>query len=165
MVGIYLATLRGASLLPWGWPDWCWWLLTASGGYAARLPVCLPGLGLGTLTIVGTDFAMTGLWSAHALAASLPVALVVSNLLLLNQFPDVDADRQVGRSNVVIVYGPAIASRVFACIFCRRLCVSGMVCARRMVAGRKSGRLGQCAACVAGRSRGAMLTSGTRAIC
>lgn len=117
-VGIYLAKLRGPSLLPLGLAGLL--LVVTYSIWWVRHPVaCLlaPGLGLGTLTIVGTDFAMTGLWNAHALAASLPVALVVSNLLLLNQFPDVEPDRQVGRSNVVIAYGPASASRVFAGIF------------------------------------------------
>ena len=39
---------------------------------------------------------------------------LASNLLLLNQFPDIDADRAVGRVNVLIRYGPVTAHRVYA---------------------------------------------------
>ncbi len=42
------------------------------------------------------------------------VMLMANNLLLLNQLPDVEADRAVGRRHLAIVYGSNIALKVFA---------------------------------------------------
>jgi len=42
------------------------------------------------------------------------VGLLASNLLLLNQFPDVDADRQVGRRHFPIVIGRPASARLHA---------------------------------------------------
>jgi len=69
--------------------------------------LCLvaPGLGFGPLIVVGTHFAVTGTWSGSALLASLVPFFLVSNLLLLNQFPDVEADRAVGRDNLPVALG------------------------------------------------------------
>jgi 1,4-dihydroxy-2-naphthoate octaprenyltransferase len=69
--------------------------------------LCLiaPGLGFGPLIVVGTHFAITGTWSASAVLASLVPFFLVSNLLLLNQFPDVEADRSVGRDNLPVALG------------------------------------------------------------
>jgi 1,4-dihydroxy-2-naphthoate octaprenyltransferase len=47
------------------------------------------------------------------LAASLPPLLMVSELLLVNQFPDVDADRQVGRRHFPIVWGRRRSALLF----------------------------------------------------
>jgi len=69
--------------------------------------LCLvaPGLGFGPLMVVGTHFAITGIWSGSAFLASSVPFFLVSNLLLLNQFPDAEADRSVGRDNLPVALG------------------------------------------------------------
>jgi 1,4-dihydroxy-2-naphthoate octaprenyltransferase len=53
----------------------------------------------------GTYFALTGEYSWTALLASLVPFFLVSNLLLINQFPDLEADRAAGRRHLIIVHG------------------------------------------------------------
>lgn len=69
--------------------------------------LCLiaPGLGFGPLMVGGTAYAASGTWTWSAAIASLVPFFLVSNLLLLNQFPDVSADRSVGRDNLPIALG------------------------------------------------------------
>ena len=55
--------------------------------------------------VMGTDFVLTGGYSWTAVFSSLIPFFLVSDLLLLNQFPDVDADRSVGRETFPIVLG------------------------------------------------------------
>jgi 1,4-dihydroxy-2-naphthoate octaprenyltransferase len=55
--------------------------------------------------VVGTDLILTGTYSATSVLVSLVPFFLVNNLLLLNQFPDRDADTRVGRRNMVIVLG------------------------------------------------------------
>ena len=45
---------------------------------------------------------------------ALIVSLLVSNLLLLNQFPDVEADRKVGRRHYPILLGRPASALIFA---------------------------------------------------
>jgi 1,4-dihydroxy-2-naphthoate octaprenyltransferase len=76
--------------------------------WLARDPfLCLlaPGLGFGVLTVKGTHFALTGTYSGAAFVASLVPTFLVSDLLLLNQFPDVEADRSIGRRHFPITIG------------------------------------------------------------
>jgi 1,4-dihydroxy-2-naphthoate polyprenyltransferase len=113
-IGLYFLALRGWGLLPLGllglivivvYTTWLTrnWLL------------CLiaPGLGFGTLMVMGTAFALTGKYSWTAFFASLVPFFLVSNLLLLNQFPDADADKTVGRRHLVIVAGRRISALVY----------------------------------------------------
>jgi len=80
-------------------------------GYTAWLVyhplLCLlaPGLGFGPLMVMGVHFALTGQYSWTAAVASLVPFFLVNNLLLLNQFPDVDADRSVGRRHFPVLIG------------------------------------------------------------
>jgi 1,4-dihydroxy-2-naphthoate octaprenyltransferase len=64
--------------------------------------------------VMGTDFCLTGHYSWPAFFASLVPFFLVSNLLLLNQFPDMEADRTVGRRHLLIVAGPRTSSLVYA---------------------------------------------------
>jgi 1,4-dihydroxy-2-naphthoate polyprenyltransferase len=92
-------------------------LVVAYTGWLTRWPwLCLlaPGVGFGILMVVGGYQALTGGVSATALAASLPPTLMVSALLLLNQLPDIEPDRRVGRHHLAIVLGPRRAARVVA---------------------------------------------------
>ncbi|MBN1297259.1 prenyltransferase [bacterium] len=77
--------------------------------------ICLlaPGVGFGSCMVTGTHYALTGHCSLPALAASLIPLFLVSNLLLLNQFPDVEADRSVGRRHFPITIGRIASARIF----------------------------------------------------
>ncbi len=67
--------------------------------------------------MVGTEVALTGHASAAGWLASLVPLFLVSNLLLLNQFPDVEADRKVGRRNVPILLGLNGGARTYQLFF------------------------------------------------
>lgn len=75
-----------------------------------------PGLGFGPLMVMGTYFALTGTYSLAAGLASLVPAFLVSNLLLLNQFPDVEADASVARRHLPIAIGRKRSSLIYAAL-------------------------------------------------
>ncbi len=105
-IGLYFVYEKGVALLPLGLAGLL--LVLAYTPLLTRRPLlCLfaPGLGFGPLMVVGTAYAVSGSYSWIAVAASLPPLLLVSELLLINQFPDVDADRQAGRKHFPIVWG------------------------------------------------------------
>jgi 1,4-dihydroxy-2-naphthoate octaprenyltransferase len=106
IIGIYFVLLRGPLLLPVGILGLI--LLIVYTLWLTRNPVlCLiaPGLGFGVLMVMGTNFALTGEYSWTSFIASLVPFFLVSNLLLINQFPDVEADRSVGRRHFPITIG------------------------------------------------------------
>jgi 1,4-dihydroxy-2-naphthoate polyprenyltransferase len=70
------------------------------------LVLIAPGLGFGPLMVVGTDYALTGTYGGVALLLSFIPFFLVNNLLLLNQIPDAEADRSVGRDNFAIALQP-----------------------------------------------------------
>jgi len=112
-VGVALLRLRGWTLLPIGLAGVLLVLLYTP--WIGRHPwLCLlaPGLGVGPLMVVGTHVALGGQALGSALAASWVPGCLASALLLLNQFPDREADRAVGRRNLVIVRGRPWAARV-----------------------------------------------------
>jgi 1,4-dihydroxy-2-naphthoate octaprenyltransferase len=57
--------------------------------------------------------------------ASLVPFFLVSNLLLLNQLPDIEADRRAGRRNVPIVFGRRAAAAVYAAFLVAAYAVIG----------------------------------------
>jgi 1,4-dihydroxy-2-naphthoate octaprenyltransferase len=114
LIGLYFVAQRGVGLLPLGVLGLV--VIVAYTPWFARLPtlsLISPGLGFGTLMVMGTDYVLTGAYSWTAFAASLVPFFLVNNLLLLNQFPDMEADRSVGRHNYVILLGRPRASRIY----------------------------------------------------
>ena len=114
-VGLYFVALRGLALMPLGVLGVV--LVLAYTRWLTRHPLlCLmaPGLGFGPLMVVGTQVALTGGFSATAAVASLVPFFLVNNLLLLNQFPDEAADRQVGRRHLLVTVGPVLSARWYA---------------------------------------------------
>jgi len=103
-----------------------WWPLAPLGllavalvaGYSpwiGRQPwLCLvaPGLGFGAVMVAGTACAVGGHHTLAAWWAALVPFALVNNLLLLNQFPDVEADRACGRRNLPIVWGRRASAQV-----------------------------------------------------
>jgi 1,4-dihydroxy-2-naphthoate octaprenyltransferase len=72
------------------------------------------GLGLGGMAVSGTAFVQAGNMGSLAVWASVPAFLMTFNLLLLNEFPDEEADREGGRKNLVLLLGRPGAARVYA---------------------------------------------------
>lgn len=105
-IGIYFITVWGLGILPLGLLGLV--IIFTYTTWLNRLPLlCLvaPGLGFGTLMVMGTVFVLDGRYSWTAFFASLVPFFLVSNLLLLNQFPDVEADRSIGRRHYPILLG------------------------------------------------------------
>lgn len=113
-VGLYFVWLRGWGLLPLGLAGLL--LVVLYTTWLTKSPVlCLiaPGLGFGTFMVMGTHFVLTGAYSWTAFVASLVPFFLVSDLLLLNQFPDVEADRTVGRRHFPILIGRRASSLIY----------------------------------------------------
>ena len=111
-IGLFFIGRVGWGLLPLGLVGIAL-ILTYTQWINGRPVLCLlaPGIGFGPLMVLGAYFVFAGGYSTAAVVASLVPFFLVNNLLLLNQFPDVDADRSVGRQHFVIAYGrPAGAS-------------------------------------------------------
>lgn len=81
--------------------------------------LCLiaPGLAFGPLMMSGAYFVLGGQNSLAVFSTSLIVFCLVNNLLLLNQFPDLEADKNVGRRHLPILLGRQSAARVYVLFF------------------------------------------------
>jgi 1,4-dihydroxy-2-naphthoate octaprenyltransferase len=71
------------------------------------------GFGLGAGSVIGAALVQGGGWSNAAMAASIPAFFMTFNLLLLNEFPDEEADRGGGRRNLVILLGRKTAAWIY----------------------------------------------------
>ncbi len=106
VIGVYFLLSHGLWLLPVGILG----LLTIvfyTNWITRHALLCLvaPGFGFGPLMVMGTGFVLTNHYTWQAFIASLTPFFLVSELLLINQFPDVEADRQVGRQHYPILIG------------------------------------------------------------
>ncbi|HAP93982.1 MAG TPA: prenyltransferase [Desulfotomaculum sp.] len=114
LVGVCFLVVRGWALLFVGLPGLL--LVGFYTQYITRFPLlCLlaPGIGFGPCMILGTYFALQGFYDWTAVAASLVPCFLVSNLLLLNQYPDVEADRLVGRCHFPILIGKTRSTYIY----------------------------------------------------
>jgi len=114
LIGVFFLFARGWALFPLGLLGLI--IIFVYTKWIARVPIlCLiaPGLGFGTFMVMGTHFALTGEYSWIAFVASLVPFFLVSNLLLLNQFPDVAADQSVGRKHFPITLGKQQSGRIY----------------------------------------------------
>lgn len=115
-IGIYFVLFQGWLLLPL--------LVVAALSVVLYTPVILKhrwpewsaGFGLGMLPVMGTYFAQTGAYSLPAFFAAVPSFILVHNLLFLNEFPDVAADRTAGRKTLPITMGKPKAAKVFVAL-------------------------------------------------
>ena len=114
LIGLYFLYIRGLSLLPLGILGLI--IIFTYTIWIIRYPIlCLiaPGLGFGPLMVMGTHLVLTGEYSWTGFIASLVPFFLVSDLLLLNQFPDVEADQSVGRRHLPIVVGKQTSSLIY----------------------------------------------------
>jgi 1,4-dihydroxy-2-naphthoate octaprenyltransferase len=113
--GLYLYMQYGTGILPVGIAGLL--LIITYTRWVNRHPVlCLiaPGTGFGLLMVTGTQFLLEGEYSATAVLAGGVPFFLVNNLLLLNQYPDIEADASAGRRTLPIVYGSRCSNHVYA---------------------------------------------------
>jgi 1,4-dihydroxy-2-naphthoate polyprenyltransferase len=65
----------------------------------------LIGFCYGWLPIATGFFLFTGFFSPQILLLSIPVGFSIFNVILINEFPDEEADRAVGKKNLVVRFG------------------------------------------------------------
>jgi len=113
IIGLYFLYLYGAAMVP---------LIVVGGvlvvGYTdifARVGLgeFSAGLGLGALPVVGVGFVQSGSVAPVVLVASVPCFFLTFNLLLLNEFPDVEADTKGGRTNLITLLGERRAKHAY----------------------------------------------------
>ncbi len=113
-IGMYFVFTVGVLLLPLGLLGIA--LIVFYTRWITKRPfICLvaPGLAFGPLMVLGTHFVLTGSYAWTAFIASLVPGFLVSDLLLLNQFPDMEADKTVGRKHLVILLGRKNVARIY----------------------------------------------------
>lgn len=115
IIGMFLVYTRGWQLLLVGIPGVL--MIVLYTDYITRSPLlCLlvPGLAFGPCVVMGTYFVLQGHYDFTALAVSLIPFFFVSDLLLLNQFPDIEADRTVGRRHLLTLLAPRKNAYIYA---------------------------------------------------
>jgi 1,4-dihydroxy-2-naphthoate octaprenyltransferase len=103
--GLYLIQIVGWGLIPIGLLGIL--IIITYTNWINRnrfLVLIASGFCFGPLMVVGTHYALSGVFSGTALLLSLIPFFLVNNLLLLNQIPDIEADRSVGRNNFAITW-------------------------------------------------------------
>ncbi|HLO33479.1 MAG TPA: prenyltransferase [Anaerolineales bacterium] len=114
VIGLYFLSVWGWKALPIGilglflLYGYTVWMV-----YQPALCLVAPGLGFGPLMVLSVHFALTGTFTWQAFIASLVPFFLVSNLLLLNQFPDVEADRFAGRRHFPILLGRTASGYIY----------------------------------------------------
>jgi len=112
-IGLYFCVVKGWLLFPL--------IIIATACVIFYSPVILkyywpewsPGLGLGVLPVLGMYFSQTGTYTLHAFIASIPSGILVHNLLLLNEFSDIEADKVGHRKTLPITMGRRGAAIIY----------------------------------------------------
>jgi 1,4-dihydroxy-2-naphthoate octaprenyltransferase len=114
-IGLFLAFNTGLELLPLGLLGVA--IVLSYTTYLNKLPwLCLlaPGVGFALLMPIGSFAVQVSLSNLDIWLVSLVSFFPINNLLLVNQLPDIDADRQVGRNHLAIAFGVDKAITVYA---------------------------------------------------
>jgi 1,4-dihydroxy-2-naphthoate octaprenyltransferase len=114
LIGLFFLWEQGPGIVPIGVVGLL--LVFTYTNWINRQPLlCLiaPGTGFGFLMVVGTQYVLEGSFTLLPwLVAAVPFFLV-NNLLLLNQYPDIQADAKFGRNHFPIAYGVEMSNRVY----------------------------------------------------
>jgi 1,4-dihydroxy-2-naphthoate octaprenyltransferase len=86
-VAAFFIVLYSPFILKWPWPEW------------------VAGAGLGALPVLGLYFVQAGAYTWSTAVASIPSFFLVHNLLLLNEFPDAEADTRANRRTLPLTMG------------------------------------------------------------
>jgi 1,4-dihydroxy-2-naphthoate octaprenyltransferase len=142
MAGVFAAAfLLGLGLLPWGGPPLLVIGVTSvvcgvayTGG---PWPLGYHGLGdlfvfvfFGLVAVVTTHAVQAGGVSVTAFAVAVPVGLLAANILVVNNYRDVEGDARVGKRTLVVRFGRDFARAQFGFSLATALLVPAALAAR-----------------------------------
>ncbi len=114
-IGLYLISVRGNLILPIGVLGVV--IIVTYTQWINRSPLlCLiaPGAGFGLLMVVGSYVVLTGAYTPFVAHIGLIPFLLINNLLLLNQYPDMTADASIGRRTLPVHCGITVSNAIYA---------------------------------------------------
>ncbi|NLM38055.1 MAG: prenyltransferase [Firmicutes bacterium] len=107
------------------------------GGYFySAPPLCLAATGFGELCVglvfgpflvAGTAVALTGRFIPTALLVSLPVGILIAAVILTNELPDCESDRQTGKRTLVVRLGRERSILLLAFLLVLAFCLLFMI--------------------------------------
>jgi 1,4-dihydroxy-2-naphthoate octaprenyltransferase len=110
LIGIYLVTVGGIPILVVGLLSILAAVLYTGGPW----PLGYHGLGdltvfvfFGVVAVLGTAYLQIGAVTGDALVASIPVGLIVTAILVVNNLRDLDTDRATGKRTLAVRIGRA----------------------------------------------------------
>jgi 1,4-dihydroxy-2-naphthoate octaprenyltransferase len=113
-IGLYLAYTRGIEVLILG-------VIGVGSGFFYTAPPfrfvsrgygeVFIGLNFGVLMTLGAYFVQTQVLAWEAVYPSLPIAILITAVLYINEFPDHDADRDAGKRTIVVRLGRQRAAK------------------------------------------------------
>ena len=117
VIGVYLIYVGGIPILIVGLASIVSGIAYTGGPY----PLGYHGLGdaftfifFGVVAVLGTFYLQTGTVTLAAFAASLPVAFLVTAILVVNNIRDIDTDRKAGKMTLAARFGRRATRREYA---------------------------------------------------
>ena len=119
LVGLYLTSVRG-------WPIVALGIVGLVGGYTYTAPpfqykfgpvgIPLVFLLMGPLMVIGSFYAVSGLFDLRAVAASIPVGLLVAAILHGNEWRDISEDARAGAATFSVRAGRGAAHWLYVAL-------------------------------------------------
>jgi len=116
LIGVFLAFERGWTILLFGVIG-----IVSGYFYVTHLSTWsvgefFVGLNFGPLMVLGSYYVQVQRLSLEPFIASIPVGLLIASVLWINEIPDYDADKHVGKKTLVVRLGREKAADVYAAI-------------------------------------------------
>lgn len=124
-VTLGLACIVGLSLVAWSG----WWLIAVGAGIALGVfaystgpyPLSVHGWGevavvffFGLIPVNFTYYLMTGQWSGAVICGSAAFGLMGANVLIVNNYRDIEDDRRVGKRTLAVRLGASTMPLLYA---------------------------------------------------
>ncbi len=114
--GLVLVAVGGPVLLALG----ALALVAAVAYTGGPFPYGYRGLGevavflfFGIVAVAGTAYLQTGAWTALGFAAAIPVGLLVTAILVVNNLRDIEADTRADKRTLAVMFGARFAQREY----------------------------------------------------
>ncbi|QJD87743.1 prenyltransferase [Cohnella herbarum] len=134
LIGIYLVAVSGWGLIPLILYGIIAGLFYTNNKGKFSFINMAPGIAefliattYGVFMTMGAFYVQTGHYSMQALLISLPVALFISNVLLINQFPDAESDAKSDKKTLVVRLGKKQAKNVLIAGFIAGYAIIGIL--------------------------------------